>query len=79
MAVNAHKLGGVSLDVNAAPASTKGTTSVKLIGMAEKAATAEPEVLELRAEGTAWYRLEMLLPLLPQNGLGKPGHHCEEP
>ncbi len=79
MAVNVYKLEGASLDTNAAPAPTKGTASIKLIGVAEKAATTEPEALELRAESTAWCRLEMLLPPLPRNGLGEPGHHCEEP
>jgi hypothetical protein len=79
VAVDAHEPGGASLDVNAAPAPTQGTASIKLIGVAEKAAAAEPEALELRAESTAWRWLEMLLPPLPRNGLGKPGHHCEEP
>ena len=79
MAVDAHEPGGASLDANAAPAPTEGTASVKPIGVAEKAAAAEPEALELRAESTAWRRLETLLPPLPRNGLGKPGHHCEEP
>ncbi len=51
--VNLHEPGGASLDANTLPAPTKGTTSVKLIGMAEKATTAEPEVLEPRAESTA--------------------------
>jgi hypothetical protein len=79
VAVDAHEPGGASLDANAAPAPTEGTASVKLIGVAEKAAAAEPEALELRAESTAWRRLETLLPPLPRNGLGEPGHHCEEP
>jgi len=39
------------LDVDTAPTPTKGTASVKLIGVAEKATTTEPEVLEPRAEG----------------------------
>ncbi len=53
------------------PASTENTASIKLIGMAEKAATTEPKVLEPRAEGKVWHRLEMLpLPLL-QEDLGK--------
>ena len=41
-------------DVNTAPVptgATKGTASVKLIGVAEKAAAAEPKALEPRAEG----------------------------
>ncbi len=63
MTVEAHKPGGASLDMDAAPAPTEGTTSVKLFGMAEKAATTEPEALEPRAEGEAWHGLET--PLLP--------------
>ena len=66
-----HKPGGASLDANTSPAPTEGTASVKLIGVAEKAATAEPEVLEPRAESAEQSGLEMLL--LPQKGLGKPG------
>jgi len=64
-AIDMHKLGGVSLDVNATPAPTEGTTSIKLISMAKKATATEPEVLELRVESMAWCRLEMLLPPLP--------------
>ena len=41
----------------AAPAPTEGTASVKLIGVAEKAAAAEPEALVLRAESMAWRQL----------------------
>jgi hypothetical protein len=37
-------------DANTAPIPTEGTASVKLIGMAEKAAATEPEALEPRAE-----------------------------
>jgi len=48
--IGAHEPRGASLDVNTLPALTKGTTSVKLIGMAEKATAAEPKVLEPRAE-----------------------------
>jgi len=51
--VSVHKPRGASLDVNALPALTKGTTSIKLIGVAEKATTAEPEALEPRAESIA--------------------------
>ena len=79
LAIDVHKLEGVSLDMNATPAPTEGTASIKLIGVAKKAAAAEPKVLELRAESMAWPQLEMLLLPLPQNGLGKPGHHCKEP
>jgi hypothetical protein len=62
--VDSHEPGGVSLDADTAPAPTEGTASVKLIGVAEKATTAEPEALEPRAEGTVWVGLEMpsLLP-----------------
>ena len=41
------------------PVPAEGTASIKLIGMAEKAATAEPEALEPRAEGEAWHGLNM--------------------
>jgi len=51
--VSVHKPRGASLDVNALPALTKGTTSIKLISVAEKATTAEPEALEPRAESIA--------------------------
>ncbi len=53
MVINLHKPGGASLDANALPAPTKGTTIIKLIGMAEKATTTEPEALEPRAESAA--------------------------
>ena len=46
------------------PAPTEGTASIKLIGMAKKATTTEPEMLEPREESTAWSRLETLLLLL---------------
>ena len=52
--VDMHKPGGVLLDTtdaNTTPIPTQGTASVKLIGVAKKAAAAEPEVLEPRAEG----------------------------
>ena len=78
LAIDVHKLEGVLLDMNATPAPTEGTASIKLIGVAKKAAAAKPEVLELRAESTAWPQLEMLLLPLPQNGLGEPGHNCKE-
>ena len=47
------------MDANAAPvtAPAKGTASVKLIGMAEKAAAAEPEALEPRKEARHGVRL----------------------
>ena len=45
--VEAHKLGGASLDTNGTPAPTKGTASVKLAGGAEGATTVKPEALEL--------------------------------
>ena len=59
MAINVHEPGGVSLDANAAPISTEGAASVKLFGVAKKAATTEPEALGPRAEGEAWCMLEM--------------------
>ena len=54
MSIEAHKLGGAPLDANPTPAPTGDTASVKLIGVAKKAATAEPEVLEPRAKSTMW-------------------------
>ena len=44
--VEAHKPRGASLDINAAPAPTKGTASIKLAGGAVQATTIKPEVLE---------------------------------
>jgi len=70
--IEAHELGGMSLDVNGTLAPTKGTASVELAGRAERATTAKPEVLEPWAESEAWRRLETL-PLPPQKGSGKPG------
>jgi hypothetical protein len=68
-----HEPGGALLDVNTAPAPTEGTTSVELFGVAKNATTTEPKVLEPRAEGKAWHRLEMpQLPLL-QKDLGMLG------
>ena len=46
VALEVIKLKGALLDVNATPAPTKSTTSVKLAGRAEEATTAKPEVLE---------------------------------
>ena len=63
--IEAHEPGGASLDTNVDHATTKGTASVKLIGMAEKAAAAEPEALEPRAESMAWCGLEMTQPPPP--------------
>jgi hypothetical protein len=60
VAINAHEPGGASLDANTAPVSTEGAASVKLFGVAKKAATAEPEALGPRAEGKAWCMLETL-------------------
>jgi hypothetical protein len=70
--VDAHGPGGASLDADAdtAPTPTEGTASVKLIGVAEKAATAEPEALEPRAEGAARRRLETPPLLPPREGSG---------
>jgi hypothetical protein len=62
VAIEVIKLGGALLDANMTPTSTKGSTSVKPIGMAEKATAAEPEALEPRAEGKAWHGLDMPLP-----------------
>jgi len=41
------------LDTNTTPVPTEGTASIKLIGMAKKAATTEHEALEPRAEAKA--------------------------
>src|SRR6266851_1503761 len=41
--IGAHEPRGVLLDANTLPAPTEGTTSIKLIGMAKKAAAAEPK------------------------------------
>jgi hypothetical protein len=65
VAINVHKPGGASLDMNAAPAPTKGTASIKLIGVAEKSTATEPKALELRAESMAQCWLETLLLPLP--------------
>jgi len=53
--IDMRKTCGASLDANVdrMPAFTKGTTSIKLFGMAKKATTIESEALELRAEGVA--------------------------
>src|SRR6266851_1311835 len=69
--VDVHESGGVSLDTDATPAPTEGTASVKLFGMAKKAATAEPEALEPRAEGEVWRGLKMLPLPLSQEDSGK--------
>jgi len=58
-----HEAGGVLLEANTTLISTEGATGVKLISVAEKATTTEPEALEPRAEGKVWCRLNMLLPL----------------
>jgi len=70
--IDTDEPGGASLDANAAPAATKGTASVELIGVAKKAAAAKPEALEPWAESEAWCGLEMLPPL-PRKGSGEPG------
>jgi hypothetical protein len=51
-----------------APASSKGTTSIELIGMAERAATIKLEVLEPWAESKGWHGLKTPLQP-PQEGL----------
>jgi hypothetical protein len=60
------------LDANPTSASTEGAASVELFGVAKKAATAEPEALEPRAEGVAW-RGHETPPPPPGEGLGEPG------
>jgi hypothetical protein len=69
--VDVHEPGGASLDVDAdadtIPAPTEGTASVKLIGVAKKAATAKSEVFEPIAEGEVWCGLDMSLPLLQKD------------
>ena len=56
---------GVLLDVDTAPASTKNATSIKLLSVAEIAATAKPKVLNPWEKCKAWCRLKtLLLPLL---------------
>jgi hypothetical protein len=61
VAIDMHKPGGVLLDTNTVPVSTKGAASIELFGVAKKAATVEPEALEPRAEGEAWCMLKMPL------------------
>jgi hypothetical protein len=62
------------LDANtAAPASTEGAAGVELIGVAEKAAAAEPEALGPRAEGEARHGLETPPLSPPREGSGEPG------
>ena len=73
MAIEAHELGGASLDANPTPAPTENTASVELFGMAKKATTAEPEALEPRAEGEVWRGLKPLLLLPLQKDSGEPG------
>ncbi len=54
VAIDVIEPGGVLLDaadVNTTPIPTQGTASIKLIGIAEKAAATELEALEPRAEG----------------------------
>ena len=58
VAINAHEPEGASLDANATPVSTEGAASIKLFGVAKKAATTEPEALGPRAEGEVWCMLE---------------------
>jgi hypothetical protein len=55
--------GGVSPAMKAAPAPTESTASIELIGAAERAATAEPEVLTLWAGGADGHRCDKV----PQN------------
>ena len=68
----AHEAGRTPLDANTAPISTEGAAGVELIGVAKKAATAEPEAVEPRAEGEVWCRLDMLL-LLSRGASGAVG------
>ena len=44
--VDMHEPGGVCLAVKAVPAPTEETTSVELVGAAERAVAAEPKALE---------------------------------
>ena len=69
-----------SLDANAVPAYTEGAGGVELIGVAEKAAAAEPEALESRAKSGRGRGLQTLLPregelemLSSREDLGAPG------
>ena len=67
-----HKPGGVSLDMNGTPASTKGTISIKFVSLAKKANATKSKVLELKAESVAWCVLGTLSPLPLQKGSGEP-------
>jgi hypothetical protein len=78
LVVDMHEPEGASLDMNILSAPTEGTVSIKLISMAEKATTAEPDALEPRAESIEWSGLEMLPLPLPQKGLGKPRSLLQE-
>ena len=59
---NALDMQRASLDANAVPAYTEGAGGVELIGVAEKAAAAEPEALESRAKSGRGRGLQTLLP-----------------
>jgi hypothetical protein len=71
--IEARQPGGALLDANATPASTKGAASVKLLSVAEIAATTKPEALNVEPLGEckAWRGFET--PLLPREGSGEPG------
>jgi hypothetical protein len=73
--VEAHQPWGASLDANAAPASTKGATSIKLLSVAEMAATVKLQALNVLnpwVKHEAWCRLEKPLPPLREDS-GEPG------
>ena len=75
--IEVYKPGGALLDVNSVPASTEGAASIKVIGVAKEATTAEPKALELRVEGKVWHGLKPLLPL-SQKDSGEPGLPLQE-
>jgi hypothetical protein len=56
-----YEPGGVSPTATTAPAPSKDTASIKLISVAERAATAEPEALDHGAEGEDGSGLQMAL------------------
>jgi hypothetical protein len=69
--IGTYDLDGVLLDANMAPASTKGTASVKPESGAVKATTIKPKALELKGESMVWCMLEMPPPPPLQKDLGK--------
>ena len=71
ISIDMHESGGVPLDANGTATPTQVTASVEPFGMAEKATTAKPEVLEPRAESAAWCMLKTLPPLLSHKNSGR--------